>query len=55
MPAHDYRAYLKAIGRRPVVAAKLRTAKAPGTVEIVRNHPTGEHVLHRYVHPLLED
>lgn len=43
----DYRAVLRAIGRKPV-PQNIRTSRKPGDVEIVRDHQTGEHVLHRY-------
>lgn len=53
---HDYRRYLKAIGRRPVDPDRLRTAKAPGTVEIVRDRRQADGFrLYRYSHPALED
>lgn len=48
----DYRQFLRAIGRKRVDADKLRTTKADGTLEIVRER--GAEHLHRYG-ALLED
>lgn len=51
----SYRNYLRAIGRKPIVPDRLRTEKAAGTVEIVRDYRTGGWLRHEYEHELLRD
>lgn len=40
--ATSYRTFMRALGRKSVANAKLRTERLPGHVEIVRDHRTGQ-------------
>lgn len=45
--ARDYRAFLRAVGRKPI-KGDVRTPRRPGDLEIVLDVKSGKHVLHRY-------